>query len=277
MTVSSKNLKLVGALSAAALTVGALGAVSPALAAGHDLTYGCTTGSPAPLGDTASTLDPGAIPAKMSAGQSLKQAMSLVVHLSQAQTGLAQALGTSVNGKVNASGPLAFKLKIPDTAIPQTPGATMDVTASGKGTITATKVGSFKVNAPTINATLNISGGTSPVTVTQTCTPPTDGTQTLGTVTVGKDKTKSKVSASAKGSKATVKDKVTSRFGLKATGKVSFTLKKGSKTVKGSAKIKKGVATFSKSLGAGKYSIVATYKGNKNLKGSTGKGSVTVK
>ncbi|HEX3930815.1 MAG TPA: Ig-like domain repeat protein [Nocardioides sp.] len=277
MTVRSKNLKLVGALGAAALTVGTLGAVSPALAAGHDLTYTCT-GNPIPLGAVDSTLNPGTIPAKLAAGQALTQHMSLVVHLNQTQTGIAQAAGDSVDGKIVAKGPLAFKLNIPTTAIDQTLGATQDVRAAGKGTITASKVGSFTVNAGGINATLNLTKGGTTTQVTQSCTAPTDGTQTMGTIKVTKDKTKSKVSAKVKGSKATVSDKVKSHFGLKATGKVSFTLKKGSKTIKATAKIKKGVAKFTtKSLAKGKYSIVAKYAGTKNLKGSTGKGKVTIK
>ena len=96
----------------------------------------------------------------------------------------------------------------------------------------------------------------------------------LGTITVSKDKTKSKVSATVKGSTATVKDKVKSHFGLKATGKVKFTLKKGS-TVVGHAKgkiSKKGVAKVSfKKLKSTKYTVTAMYKGSSNLKGSTGK------
>ena len=105
---------------------------------------------------------------------------------------------------------------------------------------------------------------------------PTDGTQVLGTTTVAKDKTKSKVSAKVKGSTANVSDKVKSHFGLKPTGKVTFTLKKGSKTVgKAKGKIsKKGVAKVSfKHLGSSKYSVSASYKGDKNLKGSKGKAS----
>jgi hypothetical protein len=275
MTVRSKHLKLVGAMGAAALTVGAMAAASPALAANHDLTYTCNV-----LGPTSSTLNPGAIPAKMTAGQSSTRNMTLAVHLNALQTGTAAALGTSVKGTIVADGKggtVPFSLKIPATAIPQTPGDTMDATATGKGSIVAAKAGTFKVNAGAIAATLKISGGAGgPQTVPQTCTAPTDGTQTLGTVTVAKDKTKSKVSAKVKGSTATVSDKVTSHFGLKATGKVSFTLKKGSKKV-GTAKgkiSKKGVAKVSfKHVKSGKYTVSASYKGNSNLKGSTGKGS----
>lgn len=277
MTVRPQHLKIAGAMGAAALTVGSIAAASPALAADHDLTYACS-GTPIPLGNVSSTLNPGAIPAKLIAGQSVKRTMTLTVHLNQTQTGIAQAAGTSVSGKITAKGAVAFKLTIPTTAIPSTPGATMDATATGPGTITATSAGSFKVNAGPIKATLNLTGGAGgPVTATQNCTAPSGASKTLGTVKVAKDTTKSKVSGKVKGKKATVTDKVTSKNGLAATGKVSFSLKKGSKTVKASGTIKKGVAKISETLTSGKWSVTATYKGDKNLKGSTGKGSVTVK
>jgi hypothetical protein len=273
MTVRSKHLKLAGAVTAATLTVGAL--ASPAVAAGHNLTYNCN-GSPVPLGKVKSTLDPGKIPAKMTAGQSVKRSMNLVVKLNQKQTGIAQLVGTSVKGKITSKAAVAFKLKIPTTAIPQTPGATMQATASGPGTITAAKAGTFKVNAGTIGATLNITGGASPTTATQTCTAPGGAAKTLGTVKVAKDKTRSKVSAKVKNGKATVKDKVTSHYGLKPSGKVSFTLKKGHKTITAKGKLnKKGVASISKKLASGKYAVTAKFKGDKNLKGS--KGTYTLK
>jgi hypothetical protein len=271
---SHTHLKLIGAVGATALAIGTVAA--PAIAAPKDLTYNCSTGTPAPLGAIASTFNPGKIPAKLTAGQSVKRSMKLVVHLSQTQTGIAQTFGTSLNGKINAKGPVAFKMKIPDTAIPPTPGATMDVTATGPGSITAAKAGSFKVNAGTINATLNISGGASPLTATQTCSAPTGAAKTLGTIAVSKDKTKTAASASYSSKKhtATGTAKVKSHFGLVPTGKVTFTLKKGShtvKTAKGTLN-KKGVATVSfKGVTAkGNYSIGTKYAGDKNLKGSTG-------
>jgi hypothetical protein len=276
MSVRTKHLKLVGVGSAVALTIGAL--ASPALAAGHDLTYTCS-GTPGPLGPVAATLNPGKVPAKLTAGQSVKRAMTEVVHLDQTQTGTAQALGTSVSGTIKAKGPLAFKMIIPDTPIPATPGATMDVNAAGPGTITATKAGKFKVNAGPIDAVLNLTGGAGgPITATQNCTAPTDGTKTLGTITVAKDKTKTTEKATGGKGSVQASAKVKSHFGLKATGKVKFTLTKGAKKVSDSAKIKKGVAKASfKGLAKGKWSITAKYAGSKNLKGSSDKGSVTVK
>jgi hypothetical protein len=280
-SVRTKHLKLVvGAAGAAALTVGAIAA--PALASPHDLTYTCT-GTPADLGPIASTLDPGAIPAAMTAGQSVKRNMSVVVHLSQAQTGLAQALGTSVKGGITSKGPLAFNLKIPATPIPQEPGATMDATASGTGTITANKAGSLKVNARTIAANLTISGGAAPITATQSCTPPTDGSQTLGTVTVAKDasKTTTRASYNARKDVATGTAKVQgAKFGLAGTGKVKFTLKKGTKTIKSiTATLTKGSASapFKNVKAKGNYSISTSFAGDANLKGSSGKDTFTVR
>lgn len=270
MTVRSQHLKIAGAVGAAALTIATVGAASPALAASHDITYNCTKGNPAPLGPIDTTVTT-TVPAKSVAGQ--KSKVTVVVHLSQGQTALAQSLGTSVKGTITSKGLDALNLTIPATPIDQTPGATQDVTATGKGTISAASKGAVDVTTGTISATLQLS-----IKASSSCVMPTDGTQVLGTTTVAKDTTKSKVSSKVKGKKATVTDKVKSHFGLAPTGKVSFTLKKGSKTVKASGKInKKGVAKISKTLTSGKWSVKASYKGDKNLKGSTGKGSLTVK
>lgn len=281
MSVRSKHLKVVGAMGAAALTIGGLAA--PALAADHDLTYSCT-GDPVPLGDVASTLNPGSIPAAMTAGQSAKRSMTLVVHLNQTQTGIAQAAGTNVNGKVTSTGPLSFNLTIPNTAIPPGLGATMDATATGKGTITPNKAGSFVLKAGKINATLHLTGGVGGATTAkQSCTAPTNSTKNLGTITVSKDKSKTSASGSysAKKQKSTLKSRVKgAKFGLAGTGKVSFTLKKGSHKV-GSATgtLKKGLAKVSikKKLAKGTYTVTTKFKGDGGLKGSSGKGTFKVK
>jgi hypothetical protein len=276
----TKNLKLTGAAgAAAALALGTIAA--PALAASHDLSYLCDT-----LGPTNATLDVGTIPATMVAGQTSTRTMHMVVHLDQTQTGAAQSFGTSVNGKAVASGAnntFPFKLIIPDTAIPQTTGATMDVPANGPGTIRPLKAGTWTVTAGDMVATLNLSGGVGGTqTLTPNCLAPTDSTANFGTITVSKDKTKSAVSASySKATKAAHgKAKVTSHFGLKPTGKVKFTLKKGTHAIKSisSTLNKKGVAkaTFKGVKAKGKYSIVGKYAGDHDLKGSHGSGTFTV-
>jgi hypothetical protein len=270
MTVRSKHLKLAGVAGAAALTISAISA--PALAAGQDITYNCTKGNPAALGSIDTTVTPGKIPSKLAAGQKAKTKVKVVVHLNLEQTGLAQSLGSSVKGSITSKGVDALNLTIPPTST-GAPGSTLDVTATGTGTVSSSSTGKVKVTSGTIDATLKLN-----INATSSCKMPTDGSQVLGTTTVSKDTTKSKVSGKAKGTKATVSDKVASKFGLKPSGKVAFSLKKGSKTVKASGKIsKKGVATVSKTLTPGKWSVTAKYAGDKSLKGSTGKGSVTVK
>jgi hypothetical protein len=268
MTVRSQHLKLAGAVSAAALAVSAFAA--PALAAPHNIRYNCNKGNPVALGPIDTTVT-AATPAKLVAGQKSKTKVTVVVHLNNQQTILAQSLGSSVSGKISSKGVDALNLKIPATDIPPPPATTFDVTAKGTGTVSSSKVGNIKVTTGTITAVLHLS-----VDASSSCKMPSDGTQVLGTTTVTKDKTKSKVSAKVKGSTATVKDKVKSHFGLKATGKVKFTLKKGHKTV-GHAKgkiSKKGVAKVSfQHLKSSKYTVTAKYKGSSNLKGSSGKTS----
>jgi hypothetical protein len=271
MTVRRKHLTIAGAVGAVALTVGGL--TSPALAASHDITYNCNKGNPAALGPIDTTLTTGAVPAKLVAGQKSKGNVTVVVHLSPQQAALAASLGTSVSGSIKSKGVDSLNLTIPSQSTTPAGDGTLDVTANGKGTISSAAAGKVKVSTGTINAVLKLS-----IDASSSCKMPTDGTQVLGTTTVSKDKSKSKVSGKVKAKKATVTDKITSKFGVKATGKVGFTFKKGSKTVKASGKIsKKGVATVTKTLTSGKWSVTAQYKGNKGLKGSTGKGSVTIK
>jgi hypothetical protein len=273
MTVRPKHLTIVGAVGAVALTVGGL--TSPALAAGKTMTFGCDL----PLGPTSATLTP-KIPAKMFAGQALKGKMKVVVHLTPTQTGTAATIGTKVAGTVKAKGEkksIAYKVSFPATTI--NAGSAQDITATGKSTITAPKPGNYALNAGAITADLVVSGGAAGDTpIAQSCTAPTGASKSLGTIKVVKDTSKGKVKGKASGKTATVTDTVKAKHGGKVTGKVSFSLKKGSKTVKASGKLsKKGVAKISKKLTAGKWSVTATYKGDKNVKGSKAKGSVTVK
>jgi hypothetical protein len=280
MSLRPTHLKLIGAAGAAALTVSVL--ASPAAAVTKNLTYNCSVGDPAPLGKVASTLNTGKIPAKMTAGQSVRRNMTLAVHLDQTQTGLAQALGTHVKGTVSTKGPLAFKLKIPNTAIPATPGATMDVTGSGKGTITPNRAGKFKLNAAAIAAVLKLSGG-APLTAHQTCKAPKGAAKTVATIAVKKDASKTVASAkySAKKKTTVAAAKVKgAKFGLAGTGKVKFVLKKGIHTLKSAkGKLKHGVAhvKLKKALGKGTYSITVKFAGDKGLKGSSAKKTFKVK
>lgn len=273
MTARSIQLKLAAVTGTAALAVTAF--ASPALATTQNITYDCTQGSPAPLGPISTTVT-STIPAKLVVGQKSKSTVTVVVHLSQTQTGIAQSLGTSVSGTITSKGADALKLTIPNTPIDQTPGATQDVTASGPGTVSSSKTGKVKVSTGTISATLHLS-----IDAKSTCTMPSDGTQVLGTTTVSKDTTKSKASATDKNGTVTATDKVASKYGTVPTGKVTITLKKGSKKVgTTTGKLnKKGVASVKwKGVTAGgKYSLTAAYKGDKNVKGSSGKASFTVK
>ena len=126
-------------------------------------------------------------------------------------------------------------------------------------------------------------GATKANSVTLDCTAPTDGSNKFGTIAVKKDgsKTTTKASYNAKKDVATGTAKVAgSKFKLAGTGKVKFTLKKGSKTIKSiTASLKKGKATaaFKKVKAKGSYTITASFKGDAGLKGSSGKASFKVK
>lgn len=281
MTLRFTHLKFVGALGAAALTIGGL--TAPAFAATQDITYNCDQGAP-PLGPLDTTIDPGSMPASLVAGQKVKRDVTLTIHLDQTQTAIAQTIGTSVSGTVTSKGTDALSLAFPATPIPGTPGATMDVVATGKGAISSAKAGSINITTGRVSAALHLTGGAGgPVDASTSCAQPSDGTQVLGTVTVSKDKSKTTTTAtySAAKDKATGKAKVQGKeFHLAGTGTVKFILKKGTKTVatKSGKLNKKGVASvsFKNVKKKGKYSITAKFPGDKGLKASSGKDTFKV-
>ncbi len=96
-------------------------------------------------------------------------------------------------------------------------------------------------------------------------------------VTVVKNDSTTKASSNSpvkKGAKAVIKAKVTSPVTRKPTGKVTF--KDGKKTI-GTVKLKKGVATLTKTLSKGKHTIKVSYPGDGYTNASSGKTTVTQK
>jgi hypothetical protein len=274
MSLRNTHLKLVGASSAALLIAGM--AASPALAAPTTVSYTC---GPVVL---PITMDPGTLPTSMVAGQKIKQPFaSAVVHLDAQTVAVAQSQGwTSVAGNSTGDGSdggVVYKLNIAQTALPATPQP-LDLPASGKLTLQPVKAGTYKVFAGTSVAFIqgyDASGPTNSITLP--CTPPTDGSNQFGTIAVSKDKTKTAVAATYSAAKKMAKGtaKVKSHFGLKATGKVKFTLMRGThKVITEKTKLnKKGIAKFME-MGLtkkGTYTLKATYLGSKALKTSSGK------
>jgi len=272
MPVRKNHLKLVvGAAGAAALTIGT---VAAAFATSRDIKYSCAT-----LGATNVSLDVGSIPTKMVAGQKSKRTMHMVVHLTDPQ--VTPARGQTVSGTVTSSGAkktFPFNMKIPQQTVPIGTGP-VDITASGPGTIRPLTAGTWVVKAGDLAASLTISNlGTIP----DTCAAPTNPSRVFGTIAVAKDTTTTTAGATYKASRhlAIGKAKVRSHFGLRATGKVKFTLKKGTHkiaAIKGKLN-KRGIAhaKFKDVKKHGRYSITAKYLGNAALKTSKDKATFTV-
>jgi hypothetical protein len=171
---------------------------------------------------------------------------------------------------------VAYKLNIAQTAVPATPQP-LDLAASGKLTLAPVKAGTYKVFVGTAVAFIQGYNASGPAnSITLPCTPPTDGSNQFGTIAVKKDKTKTAVAATYSSAKDMAKGtaKVKSHFGLKATGKVKFTLLRGThKVVTQKSKLnKKGIAKFMEMnlTKHGKYTLKATYLGSKALKTSSG-------
>ncbi len=294
MSLRSKHLKLIGAAGAAALTVGAV--ASPALAAGTaSANYTCGT----PLGPAhASAVDNAATaPATMAVGQPL--ATTGTFTLDAGTTLLAEGLGWSqVKGTITTkpTGSRAgLKMSFPKTTLGSGPGGSTVANASGSILAGSVVKDSFTFKLGDIGKVSLTGFGTTPGTVTfpnsdgsfgrcmndDGTTPLKDGGTNVTTKLV-KDKTTTKASAdyNAKKDVATGKAKVKSHFGLPATGKVKFILKKGTHKIKTlSDKLnKKGVAkvSFTGVKKPGKYSITAKYGGSSNMKGSSDKATFKV-
>jgi hypothetical protein len=305
--LTKKNLKLTGAAGAAlGLAVAVAG---PAMAAGEftgTTTYNCTVAAPAV------TFAMDTPPAKMAAGQTVKVPDKSDFTLDAGTTTLAQtALGWSKVGGSVASTPTnahsGLALTLPKTDLNNNGDGTTTAHATGNALLRSTKVGTYTVNFAKFDAVLqgyNADGtkhgdpfilsdntNSTPPPSGPACvnldpsgaTTPKDAGANPATVTVVKDKTTTKVkSATFSKAKHQIKatTKVASHFGIKATGKVTVLLKRGTKTVdKVTSKLnKKGIATstFKNVKKAGKYTVKASYKGSSNLKGSKGSKSVTV-
>jgi len=296
MSLRSKHLTLVGAAGAVALTIGSL--ASPAFAAGTaSVDYTCVT----PQGDAhaSAVYTAATAPAKMAVGQPL--ATTAPFTLDAGTTALAVGvLGWSkVKGTITTN-PTASKaglsMSFPKTDLGSGPGGSTVAQAKGGilagstvkpsftfvlgdlGQVVLTgynaagkKLGSARFPSSAFGKCTNDAGTTTLM----------DGATAVTTQTV-KDKSKTKESAkyAAKKKSATSTAKVTARYGTKATGKVKFTLKRGTHTVKSmTGKVnKKGIAkvVFKSVKKKGKYSITAKYSGSSTLKGSSGKDTFKV-
>ncbi len=305
--MSARTLKLIGAAGAAALTIGTV--AGPAVAAGEEtasVSYTCVTaaGNATP----SATYAVNTPPATMVAGQTVKLPTTSTITLDATTTGLAVGAfqWASFNGTITTpptASTVGQNLTIAKTPMGNGAGGTTVATATGTTNLRASKAGTYTLMLGNLgaggdgsagNVTLNgfFASGAAANTV-QFPDGSTFGQCTANakvalanaagapaTVAVSKDKSKTTVKASEKNDKVTATAKVKGHFGLAGTGKVKFTLKKGSKTVKSvSGKLKNGAAkvTFKNVKAKGSYSVVASFKGDKALKGSTGKKAFKIK
>ena len=298
MSVRSKHLTLGGALGAAVLTAGlavapSAGAVVANLTA-TGVQYSCLNDLTRPTADF--SINPPST-TNLVAGQKLTMPGQVTVHLPGGATNLMlspQFGWDHFTGTVTSPLPstkLGVAMTVPMTAV-SAPNTETTAQATGNAVLRYSKAGSFAIEAGDFTATLQgYSGGNkkgSPVPVG--CVAPTDGTGVLKdglaqpvTMTVVKDASKTVAKAKYAAAKhqatgtAIVKGK---NYGLIGSGKVTFILKKGTKTIAThTGKLnKKGVATtlFKSVSKKGKWSITAKFPGNGGLKPSSGKAPFTV-
>jgi hypothetical protein len=304
--MSARTYKLIGAAGVAALAIGS--AVSPAVAAGEDtasINYTC--GTPAGNATPSVVYAINAAPASMVAGKTVSLPTTATVTLDAGTTGLATGLfgWVQFNSKLTTT-PSATRaglnLTIPKSPLGNGTGGTTVATATGSTLLRAFKAGTYTVKLgdfgkvhlagfdasgnpvptnqavdfPTPNTAFTACTNNAGATTVQNATP------AAVTVAVTKDKstTKTRASYNAKKDVATGTATVKGHFGLAGTGKVKFTLKKGTKTIKSvTASLKKGKASaaFKRVKAKGAWSITASFKGDAALKGSSGKATFRVK
>jgi large repetitive protein len=305
--MSVKHLKLVGAAGAAALTVGLVAA--PALAAGEEtasVDYTCVVlgGGTTPNATPTASFAVNAPPTTVAAGQLVKLPTTSVFTLDPGTTGLATGFLNWVqfSGKITtapSNSGVGLSISFPKTTLANNPDGSTTANATGSTLLKATKVGTYALQLGNLGnvhltgfdgsgatlGTVNFPDtglGNGTCTNNATTTPLEDSSATPSTVTVVKDASATSVKAAynAKTKVASGTATVKGKHGLAGTGKVSFTLKKGTHTVKTVAgTLKKGVAkaSFTGVRKAGTYSITAKFGGDAALKASSGKASFTVK
>lgn len=298
MFVRSKQLKLGGALSAAVLTAGlaiapSAGAVVANLTA-DQVPYSCLNNLTKPKVDF--SFAPPAV-TSLVAGQKVPMSGTMHVDLPPGATNLLidQLHWDHFTGVVKAPSPsstLGINLTVPLTAVGAHDATTPVDTNVGNAYLDYPTAGTKTIAAGSFTATLTgFSGGNqvgNPVAIPCVLDTGADGTLVDGTaqpvtVTVTKDASKTVAKAKYAAAKhqvtgtATVKGKT---YGLIGSGKVTFILKKGTKTIAThTGKLnKKGIATtlFKSVSKKGKWSITAKFPGNGGLKPSSGKAPFTV-
>ncbi|MFS3129877.1 Ig-like domain repeat protein [Nocardioides sp. Bht2] len=281
-TSAQRARRVAGAGAAAALVVAGLGAYSPAGAASAPLNYECTT----PLGAqtfVATFSAPATVPVGGSAA--LSTAVVVPEALAGQLYGLAGArtLSGTATGDGTASGvPVTVKQTIASTKVPAS-GA-MNVVAKGGVAVPASVPVGAKLELAAGDFSVKLDGkradgsGSLLTPYAISCVQVAGQDAAIGTVTVVKTGSKTKVTAQGGKKKATIKVVVKPGTKVSATGKVKVTLSKGKKKVTKTATLKSGKANLVvKRLKKGKYKVAAVYLGDKNVKGSKGSVKVTVK
>jgi hypothetical protein len=282
-----RTITTVGAVAIATGATVVLGAATPASAA--TLSFDCNVPiiGAQTFSATITSNAPATLPTGSSSAPSITTVMTVPASLADTMRGL---LGvTSLSGVIHSTTLVNGVEKVVDLTIPTTPaGATgTDVPLQATGVlapITAGTPGStttLAAGAQDVVMSLVTGTGTSPFDVP--CTPSTGQSTTLGTITSVKDgsHTSDRTAFSASKHAATSTATVKSAHGIvKATGKVTFVLKRGTRkvaTVTKTLTSGKAVALFKGVRTKGKYTVTATYAGSSTLKTSRATSSFTVR
>ncbi|GAB3865425.1 hypothetical protein GCM10028801_35890 [Nocardioides maradonensis] len=284
------RLRTIASAGATAVAVGStvvLGVAAPASAA--TLSFDCNVPvvGMQTFSATISSNAPTTLPTGSSTAPNVTTVMTVPSSLADTMRSL---LGvTSLSGVIHSTTLVNGVAKVVDLTIPSTPagatGTAVPLEATGAlAPITAGMPGSsttLAAGAQDVVMSLVTGSGTSPFDVP--CTPSTGQSTTLGTITSVTDgsRTTGRTAFSRAKHAATSTATVTSSHGIvKATGKVTFVLKRGTKKIASTTKTLssgKAVAVFTGVRTKGKYTVTATYAGSSRLKASKGTSSFTVR
>lgn len=283
-----RNLRLLGAATALALAGGALGVVSPAVAASAPLAYTCAVLGQSRTFTLVADLD---APPTIGFGETVTPTAIGTLTLPEDVTAAIRSdLGARrVDGRADVSTvisgtPRPWTLVFPPTDVP--PAGAMTLTGVGTGgEYPGVKVGTiYDVWVGSFTAVLNFTNAagapTSPVPSTSlSCTMNAGQSGAVDTITVVKDQTTTKVKGRdrAPGVKPRVKIKVAAAHGHRAKGEVRVKiLRKGEKVRTTVIGLQKGRARVSLDGLSGSYVVRAKYLGSGRFKGSSVKDKISV-
>jgi hypothetical protein len=277
---TSTRLRTIAAGSVLGLTAGSAAVlVAPSPASAVPVSFDCSVlgGEPQPF-----TVDlTSNAPDRLTTGSTVAPVVTTALTVPEGVAGLMRLLGDEASGTITSTVAVdgveqTFPLTVPRTdigdsgpAVLTATGTMESITGGNPGDVIEVQVGNQSVSMDL----WDLESETPEVPAFSTvvpCTPSAGQDLVTDQISVVKAGSKTRATVKYKARKDTVAGAATvkSSNGIAATGKVTFVLKKGKKTVKKVTKAVRGgkaAVTFKRVRKAGRYSLVATYSGSSRV------------